>query len=308
VWPVFGHRDIPFQMPGTNRGRFNEAIVWGACGVALALFLFTLSAIAHLHGVQSESYKQRATQHSERAQTAASSACRSLPPERVVDCAYEEIKASNETQRAEDNLSAQQNIAIWTFATFMAAVVAIIISTGGLIALLRTVRQGQEANEIARTTARHELRAYVGLSEPAIEPYEWGNEKTGKITIVLRNVGQTPAFRSVTRISMAVAPYDRENPVIPQRWDRESARQPFDIQPGADLLRETRLPIDAILARWEEMEDQTDAIFVRVEITFSTIYEERFRQVTVFHSHGRRYREALPMNVTRQFAEEKVDE
>lgn len=165
----------------------------------------------------------------------------------------------------------------------------------------------QEANEIARNTARHELRAYVGLSEPSIEPYEWGNEKTGKVVIVLRNVGHTPAFQSVTKISMAVAPYDSKSPVIPKSWDRESERKPFDIQPGADLLRETRLPIDAILARWEEMESGTDAIFVRVEISFSTIYEERFRQVTVFHSHGRRYREALPMNVTRQFAEEKVE-
>src|SRR5205085_4186813 len=133
----------------------------------------------------------------------------------------------------------------------------------------------------------HELRAYVGLSEPSIEPYEWGNEKTGKVAIVLKNVGQSPAFRSVTKISMAVAPYDSKNPVIPESWDRERERRPFDIQPGADLLRETRLPIDAILARWEEMEAGTDAIFVRVEISFSTIYEERFRQVTVFQSHGR---------------------
>ncbi|HEY5710659.1 MAG TPA: hypothetical protein VIT38_02090 [Allosphingosinicella sp.] len=156
----------------------------------------------------------------------------------------------------------------------------------------------------SQDTAERQLRAYAGIESQGMEPYEWGSAETGKVMFNIKNYGQTPAFQCVTKISLAVAPYDRDSPIIPDKWDREVERPPRDIPPEGNLLREVNLPAEEIVARWQDITDGTDAVFVRIEITYSS-FGRRYRQTTVMHVAGKRYGEGK-LNTTRQSAEEQL--
>lgn len=171
-------------MDGSDSKGSKHIWVWGVCATALGVFLFTLVAISHLHGAQSERDQQHANQSRERSHGSLRGLCANVPPNRAAECAYEAIKTDHEEYRAEENLRAQRTMATWTFATTMIGLMAVALSLGGLIALLRDLRQN-------RDSAERQLRAYLH-----IEPSGVNEAKEGlcRVPLQIFNAGQTPAY------------------------------------------------------------------------------------------------------------------
>ncbi len=168
------------------------------------------------------------------------------------------------------------------------------LSIGGIIGLgftvmltIRATKAAVQSNEIARETAKGELRAYLGVEAHSIEPYVI--DQGGKVIFRLQNYGQSPAVRSRTKISLAVGPCDRKNIVAPTEWHRESSRLPIDIPPQGTVYREVRLPGET-MKFLEEMEDGTYAIFIELAFSYSDIFKRGHAQTTLFYARGKRYK------------------
>ncbi|WP_148649423.1 hypothetical protein [Novosphingobium barchaimii] len=78
----------------------------------------------------------------------------------------------------------------WSYWTFWLGLVSALVSAGGLIAIIATIKQGRHANQIAQDSADHQLRAYLGVSE-----IKAALDRNGHITarLLIRNYGITPA-------------------------------------------------------------------------------------------------------------------
>lgn len=116
-------------------------------------------------------------------------------PEDRATCVESVIASEREDRRAEYDLEAQQNMAKW--AVIMAAVAGVqtIIGLAGTLLLIRTLRQGQDANRIARENGFVQMRAWVSVGEWNLE----GAGANGRVeglyfSLNWKNAGGTPAI------------------------------------------------------------------------------------------------------------------
>lgn len=118
-------------------------------------------------------------------------------------CAQEAITADRENQRSEQDLQAQREVADWTYYVLVISIVQIPLGVFGLIALLVTIGQGREANEIARNSAKLQSRCYLSVSSiEVLEPRKINvpvaNQREQRVLCAevylgFANNGETPA-------------------------------------------------------------------------------------------------------------------
>lgn len=137
----------------------------------LAISVVVGIAIAYgvgvLNGGQSERRHSQPHQHAERAQAYAKRACVGRNPSATTECVYQAIEASQETARAEQDLDAQQSMALWALMMMLVSAVTLIVTSVGVWFVKRTLdatfqavedtgkatKAMQEANDIARQNA-----------------------------------------------------------------------------------------------------------------------------------------------------------
>ncbi|MDB5676268.1 MAG: hypothetical protein JWM65_3250 [Sphingomonas bacterium] len=129
----------------------------------------------------------------------------------MIECAQEQIKTSEETARAEQDLTAQQEAA-WAaiFSALASAAVLLVtaIGTALLYQQIKLTREAvqdtgeateamREANEIARENAYRDLRAYIFVdpSQAEFTLHNWESDDSWMVCFNLRikNYGRTPA-------------------------------------------------------------------------------------------------------------------
>lgn len=137
---------------------------------------------------------------------------------------------------------AAERSADWTACGFWATLTGMALLTWQIMLTREAVKDTGDAtkamnrqNEIAENTARHQLRAYVGIGDKGttiVKRPDWDSPDDGphyKISIAIKNFGQTPAKN--VRISIAhqmgVFPAD-----IPDFPDLGQHRAIFDISPA----------------------------------------------------------------------------
>jgi len=122
---------------------------------------------------------------------------------RAKECAQEEITASRDDQRSEQDLGAQRQMAKWAYWLLLFTVAQSLLGVLGFGALLITIKQGRDANDISREGVRNQSRAYLAVSGVEIEEPDWyqleikdvGPKSTlcSTLTLTLANNGETPA-------------------------------------------------------------------------------------------------------------------
>jgi hypothetical protein len=109
----------------------------------------------------------------------------------VRECVNNAIKSSHENQRDEYDLQAQREMSNWAFWLLIVTVLHIPLTIGGLIALIKTIEQGRDANQISQ----HGLNAIQKLEEGKLL-LTYSNARTEKhlwrCTLQAVNLGRSP--------------------------------------------------------------------------------------------------------------------
>jgi len=184
-------------------------------------FLFGIGlAILSGYDAKRESYSQEKQsayrqQYQASRDIAGECAVPNAPPSIVAECLASEIEAYERSKNTDQDLQAQQDMAYWALWMFVASGIGVVVSIGGLVLLLRSLRQTKEAISIDREVGHAQVRAYLAIvdQEPPrqIKP---GIKLSAPFKI--KNTGQSPA-RNVRYIAALLI---REYP----------------LQPGMDLI------------------------------------------------------------------------
>ena len=118
----------------------------------------------------------------------------------IAQCAAEETRAGDENKRREKEVRAQEETAAWTRYLAVMAFLGLGVSSIGIWAVWRTIKQGQEANQLARDLMEIENRPI--LEFVGIELQAWAPDilmAVGRWT----NIGRMPAYVVSTVIRRA---------------------------------------------------------------------------------------------------------
>ncbi|MFL0670944.1 MAG: hypothetical protein ACJLS3_05800 [Erythrobacter sp.] len=113
----------------------------------------------------------------------------------VPECMEAAIRASHESQRSEQDLKAQRDMSEWAWWLLIVSIAQIPLSIAGLGALIVTIRQSREANEIARGIGEAQVRAYVKCGNVTCKTI--GQDEANdlySLVIETQNLGQSPAL------------------------------------------------------------------------------------------------------------------
>lgn len=141
--------------------------------------------------------QQSTEQHVRHAEDNISSECADLEGVAFRDCVHEQYKAAYEHHRANHDLDAQQEMALYTRVMGITAVVGILLGLGSVALIFYTLRATQEMAADTRRIGEAQVRAYLSITKAdmRIEFRPKLTEKMPDIDIGLyfSNSGQTPA-------------------------------------------------------------------------------------------------------------------
>lgn len=117
-------------------------------------------------------------------------------------CVREAIASGRDDERSEQDLGAQQEMAKWAFWLLMCTILQSLVGGLGFVALIITIRQGREANYIARQTAKTQLRAYLAGGGATISEASTDRGNCDQIVFNISNKGATPALMTKTTVQI----------------------------------------------------------------------------------------------------------
>ena len=135
-----------------------------------------------------------------------------------VECAEEIISSSREEQRSEHDLNAQRDMAKWAWWLLAVSVATLVVSSVGLWALLRTIKQGEDGLKRAHDAnliAQQSHRAWIKIHAPDKMSMHIHSAK-GRLyywtdlRVSCENFGEAPAIALLTR-AVLCASGDIEN-------------------------------------------------------------------------------------------------
>jgi len=194
-------------MPECNRSVRTKIVIWiGAIFGALVLIylIFWAMWLSAEHGARSE---YNASRHAESIQNRIDSSCSGLNGSALSECVREAVEATREYQRAEEDLKAQKDMALWALgmlvATGVLGFITLVVSIVGVWFVIRTFEQTRRQANIAEDSAQKQLRAYIVVDSSSLSI----KERIGPglyhavFSIKFKNAGQTPAYRYRTQIA-----------------------------------------------------------------------------------------------------------
>lgn len=179
-------------------------------------FNLALDGLASVHDANSR-YQQNAENDRAKSAVEISETCRDLGVNEFRQCIADRLESHYQEQATNKDLQAQQDMAYWAMLLLGVSVVGVLVSGGGVVLLVATIRQGkmglgkatdaviaaQETNAIMRQEQRPWLTLEV-LDGCEMEIGK-GSAKS-RLTFRIKNHGKTPAF--FTSTVTKVFPYD----------------------------------------------------------------------------------------------------
>lgn len=184
-------------MPKRDRGSIHTGVTAGFC----LLLLVLLGALVYATAASHTARQMRAIQNSERnsqsTQERIKRRCGALDLPGMAECVYEEIKSAEDSRRAEDDLTAQQDMGDSAYYMLWVSVSSVAITALGLYYVRLTFAEAKETTRIALTQVNSE-RAWVTADGFNIALFEdpaaiglarkWGVN----FSVAWRNTGRSP--------------------------------------------------------------------------------------------------------------------
>lgn len=238
-------------------------------------------AKAESNGIQSQTHQSAEASH----KSIATSDDHETKPAEIIDqqvapCGPENYGSNADLCAQWKSADAAADSAWWAWAGGL-------IGLGSLVGVFAAIWLAFRSNRIASDTATQQLRAYMGISNYDLTPFELGVVGAGRFMIAMQNFGQTPAFALTTHVSYAITNWvDRNNQ--PDAWDYESGRFPIDVAPGAHMFREIDFSKHAG-AHLFELQAGASAIWVRFHASYEDVFGRQHEQTTLFYSRHSSY-------------------
>ena len=194
-------------------------------------------------------------------------------------CGDEDLKNKSDLCAQWYAARAAGEAAYWAKWTFWLGSLSLLLSGGGLVALLRTIAQGQKAlkraktaNKIARRTADLQLRPYLYVSDEIIKIWRTQFDQAvvsdiASAEIHFKNFGQTPArnVRVFARAFLADYLISKE---LPKLFSEDDCAVYSDTPEGKVHWFDT-LEVSGILAATEDLLAGNKAIYIDGRIEYS---------------------------------------
>lgn len=120
--------------------------------------------------------------------------CVELPRQKARACVTKPPTSEDEQKRAKQDLQAQQDMAKWAYAMFLASIGGIILSALGLVFVGVGLVLNLRANQQSREFFIAERRAWLSVTVEVPAPWERHlNEGRFYVKVTAKNVGHTPA-------------------------------------------------------------------------------------------------------------------
>jgi hypothetical protein len=197
-------------------GKYRDVIRWSGLAIGALTFSVALllagTGIGYWSGYYDGGADNYTTQYEAETQERIDECFAQVPVAGAQKCAEEAIRAGREDQRGEQDLSAQRQMAKWAYWLLIFTVAQSMLGILGFIALIITIRQGRDANDIARDNSHRELRAYLTSESVTLNDVDF-NERKFVLDMTIVNHGQTPA-KVLRVIFTALWQYDEGATVV----------------------------------------------------------------------------------------------
>lgn len=178
-------------------GQFAPYIISALGLVIIGLLSFAIASERAAYRAQAGYEQQRTYDYARNAETNIERTCGGLDGQAQTICVKEIIESTNEHQRSERNLSAQQNMARWALWMVVLSAVSSVITAIGIYFVWRTldantaaVAQAKEANQLFRD----EMRPWIDYTVTAEFAYIDVEGLNFIVRFHLTNIGKSPAY------------------------------------------------------------------------------------------------------------------
>ncbi len=205
-------------MSRSDQGKRTAHItVWATTGwLALCLIV---GAVFYSEGAKTERYRQQPYAYAVSAKQNAKNTCVGVNPAAVFECVFDEVERSREDARAEQDIDAQQAMAVWALTMVIVSAVTTIVTGIGVWFVKRTLDATLVAvDETGKATLAMDRQINLAEKAHALENRAWlffdswdvipkrdgpnGQPIMLSIQTRFRNSGKTPAFN--TRIFVEI--------------------------------------------------------------------------------------------------------
>jgi len=190
-------------MSGSNWGPITTSVNAVFAVVFICLFALAVWNMSASYTRNSIDAGRNTAEDSKNTKQKIESTCIATDRTAFSECVYEIVKTTNDAQRAEEDLSAQKDMAEWAFWMLTVSGLGIALTVVGIYFVRENLREMQlqraighsaveaakESNTVARKIGEAQVRAYVVCEEANCKT----TKNTIELWIKLKNYGQTPA-------------------------------------------------------------------------------------------------------------------
>jgi hypothetical protein len=181
-----------------NWSRFDQAVRALFAGAILFLIVICIYQTGVSTGQSEREQERNSAQYAGDAEQEIENRCLLLEPVAIAECIQEVIEATNEHDRAENDLIAQSQMARWALWMAVMSGAAVVVTALGVYWVGETLVATRKAVEAASATneiMREDRRAWIN---PNLQPYREIQVFDGgfhsQITLALENTGKSVAF------------------------------------------------------------------------------------------------------------------
>ena len=187
-------------MSDSNRGNGTKIVGGITLVIILFLSIMLIYSSGRKHGEAIGEYSANADTYARHTQEHIKDCLTLAEDGSKTKCIIDEIEASNEHERAEKDLVAQTEMALWALGMLVVSTLMMLVSALGvwwirdtLVETRKAVKAADDAVTVTREVGEAQVRAYVA-------PYEFSvvfdqNVGVADIHGMVRNSGQSPAHR-----------------------------------------------------------------------------------------------------------------
>ena len=194
-------------MYDSNRGGLFTAVTASAIVLVLILSAKAIWDLSSLNTHYSQSAEYASAQHQNTAKKSIKSACLIGDADVFYECIYKKIKSEQDAKRSENDLAAQQKMALWAFVMALVSAGALLLTGVGVVFIWGTLNHTRRAADAAfamvkeakKTTVETgriggaQTRAYLWFDKNGDENFINVADDGLSFCFHFKNFGKTPA-------------------------------------------------------------------------------------------------------------------
>lgn len=264
---------------GSNRTRYLAALVAAlfVSGITFGLLAYTYQ-LGNTSGYQTAE-KDGYSQNGATTTKQAVAQCRLKPEPTLEECIAVQIIAGRDDHRSEQDLDAQRDMARWARLLLVVSLAQIPLGIAGLFALIYTIRQGREANDIARDSIKKQIRPYLAIQDLFVVDLSLGQSPNFKVKVI--NKGQSGAFKGTCLYTLTRAMGVQKD--APIYFSDKKTRKLGTIAPDGFMNLSLGRPTEWTTNQSQAIIDGDVTIFFTGVLSYRDSFGRRY--LTTFHAY-----------------------